>query len=150
MIMLDRTVVTWLKAELPSGALTTLSFRVIHVGLEFLTLLLLAKLLGVAAFGVYAIAMSCAMVLGVPAAAGFDRLLVREVAALRAAERWGALRGILRRSTQAALASSTLLALALAGFAQWAGISAALRAALLLAAVFLPLVAFARLRQAAV
>lgn len=149
MIMFDRSAVTRFSADLPVGALATFSFRVIHVGLEFLTMLLFANLLGVAAFGVYAIAMSCATVLGVPAAAGFDRLLIREVAALRAAERWGALRGILQRATQAALASSALLALALAGFAQWVWGAASLRDALWLAAVLLPLVAFARLRQAA-
>jgi O-antigen/teichoic acid export membrane protein len=137
-------------AELPAGAFATLALRVSHAALEFLGLLLLARLLGAAAFGTYAIAIACANVLGVPAAAGFDRLLIREVAALRAGRRWSALRGLMRRATQVALGSSTLLALTVAAVARWAVHDARLQPALMLAALLLPLVAFARLRQAAV
>jgi O-antigen/teichoic acid export membrane protein len=139
-----------LGAELPDGAFATFALRGCHAGLEFLTLLIVARMLGATAFGVYAIALACANVLGVPAAVGFDRLLIREAAALRAAERWGALRGILRRATQLALASSALLALTLAAIAAWVVRDPALRPALWAAALLLPLVAFARLRQAAV
>jgi O-antigen/teichoic acid export membrane protein len=138
-------------AELPAGAFATLALRVAHAALEFLALLLLARLLGAAAFGVYAVAIACANVLGVPAAAGFDRLLVREVAALVAVNRGdGRLGGILRLATRVVLASSCMLALLLAAVAMFVVEDAALRPALLLAAVLLPLVAFARLRQAAV
>lgn len=146
---------TWLEArigaELPAGAVATLSLRVAHLTLEFLVLMLLARLLDSAAFGVYAVAMTYAMMLGVPAAAGFDRLLVREVAATLASERWGLLRGVLRRATQFALTSSISLAVVLAILAVIIAMprNEALGAALLLAAVYLPLVAFARMRQAA-
>ncbi|HEX6398458.1 MAG TPA: oligosaccharide flippase family protein [Steroidobacteraceae bacterium] len=139
-----------LGTGLAGGAIATFALRASHATIEFLNLLLLARLLGAAEFGTYAIAIASANVLGVPAAAGFDRLLIREVAALRACERWGALRGLLARATQVALAASTLLALALAAVAWWSIRDESLQSALCWAALLLPLVAFARLRQAAV
>lgn len=145
----------WLEArigaDLPAGAFATLSLRFAHLALEFLALMLLARLLDSGAFGVYAVAMTCAMVLGVPATAGFDRLLVREVAAHLAGERWGLLHGVLQRATQFAMTSSILLSVALAILAVVIGNlrGQALGHALLLAAAYLPLIAFARMRQAA-
>lgn len=144
-----RTVEAQIGAELPVGAFATLTLRVVHLALEFLALVLLARLLSADEFGVYAVSMTCAMLLGVPAAAGFDRFLVREVAASQAAGRWGTLRGVLRRSTQVALASSVLLGLGLVAVASWSLEEGTLRSALWLTAVYLPLVAFARMRQAA-
>jgi O-antigen/teichoic acid export membrane protein len=73
---------------------------------------------------------------------------VREVAANHAGERWGLLRGVLRCATQVAMASSAVLALVLVAVATWVVEDASLSRALLLAAVYLPLVAFARMRQA--
>ncbi len=145
----------WLQArigaDLPAGAFATLSLRFAHLALEFLALMLLARLLDSGAFGVYAVAMTCAMVLGVPATAGFDRLLVREVAAHLAGERWGLLHGVLQRATQFAMTSSILLSVALAILAVVIGNlrGQALGHALLLAAAYLPLIAFARRRRRA-
>jgi O-antigen/teichoic acid export membrane protein len=136
-------------AGMPKGAFATLSMRVTHVALEFLVLMLLARLLDKSAFGVYAVAMTCVALLGVPSAAGFDRLLVREVAANYAAERWALLRGVLRRATQVGLASSTLLALGLVAVAACVVRDRALSHAMMVAAMYLPLVVFARMRQAA-
>lgn len=136
-------------ATLPEGATAAFALRSAHLMLELLCLLLMARLLSASAFGVYALAMTCVTLLGVPAAAGFDRLLVREVAANLVAERWGLLRGVLRRATQVALISSALLALGLAVVAVVVVQDEALGGALLLAALCLPLVAFARMRQAA-
>jgi O-antigen/teichoic acid export membrane protein len=137
-------------AELPPGGLATMSLRVAHMGLEFFALMLLAHLLDASAFGVYAVAMTCATILGVPATAGFDRLLVREVAANHANERWSLLRGVFRLGTQVAMFASMLLALALAAVATCVVGEGALRQSLLLAALYMPLVAFARMRQAAI
>lgn len=145
-------------AVLPSGsgqvagnAVWTLTIRIGQVGLEFLTGLIAARLLGASSYGAYAFALSWAGLLGIPAAAGFDRLLIREIAILRARSDWPALRGILVRSNQIAVFVSILFAVVAAGCAQIlvGRIGAEMTAALQLAMVMVPLVAIARLRQAA-
>jgi O-antigen/teichoic acid export membrane protein len=141
---------TRLGIHLPANAAAVLALRIAHLAFEFVILLFLARWLSAGDFGVYVVAMSCATVLGVPAAVGFDRLLIREVAALRSTEQWSALGGIRRRATQISLVASALLAAVLLVWAAWFAATPTLREALSMAAVLLPLVASSRLRQATI
>ena len=56
--------------------------------------------------------------LGVPANLGFDRLLVRNVAAYHAKSEWGLMHGMLKRSNQLVFFVSTVIAI-LAGMSAW-------------------------------
>jgi O-antigen/teichoic acid export membrane protein len=137
--------------QLASNAAWTLALRIGQVGLEFLTGLLAARLLGASSYGAYAFALSWVGLLGIPAAAGFDRLLIREVAIFLARSDWSAMRGILRRSNQIAALLSILLASIAAGGAQaLAGQNGSeMKMALGLGMIIVPFVAIARIRQAA-
>ncbi len=84
------------------------------VVLGFLVALVLSRLLGAAGYGAYAYAFAWAGLLSVPALLGLTTVLVRNVAAYKAHERWPELRGIVRRSNQAVLAMSIVLAAAAA------------------------------------
>ncbi len=139
-----------LFAGLPAHTRATFVIRVAAVGLEFLCLLALARLLDAESYGAYALAMTLVAIFAVPAAVGFDRLVVRELAAFQAIGDWPHARGLLRGSLIVVLAAS-----AIAAAATWASGMLALGVArtdasreLLLAAVLVPILALARLRQA--
>jgi O-antigen/teichoic acid export membrane protein len=139
-----------LLGGLPGHARATFAIRVAAVGLEFLSLLALARLLDGAAYGSYALAMTLVTIFAVPAAVGFDRLVVRELSAFQALGDWAHAHGLLRRAFVIVLTASVA-----AAFATWiagrlilepAGADAT--RALIVAAALVPLLALARLRQA--
>lgn len=127
------------------------ALKISNAALRFLVSLLLARILGASGFGAYSLALSWVGILSVPAALGFDRLLVREIAVYRGRSEWGLMRGVLARTNQAALGASLLLALAM-GLVTWA-LSGRLEPQVLyslwVAAALIPLTAFVQLRQAA-
>ncbi|AEQ53145.1 oligosaccharide flippase family protein [Pelagibacterium halotolerans] len=107
---------------------------------------ILARQLGPADYGIYALALSVALLLGFPAHVGIPKLLVREVALYHARAQWNYLRGIIRRARQAvvllslvvcAAAGTTLLLLDIPG-----------GEAYLLALVLVPVFALLRLSEA--
>jgi len=137
-----------LGRELSRTAAMTLGLRLVYVGLEFLCALALARICGASGYGAYAVVLSWVGVLAIPAAAGFDKSLVREAAVLSACGEWGLVRGLLRRSNEIAmLLSASLIALfcILLGMASRQNLTTTLYAGMLL----VPLTAYARLRQAA-
>jgi O-antigen/teichoic acid export membrane protein len=136
---------------LPRHARTTVAIRIAAVGLEFLVLLALARILDAKAYGSYALAMSLVAIFAVPAAVGLDRLVVRELAACQATADWAHARGILRRALQVVLVASMVAAIALwiAGELILDPTGTDASRALWLAAALIPLVALARLRQGA-
>lgn len=140
-----------LGRETVHGAIGMLSLRIAQVGLEFSCGLLLARLLGATGYGVYAVVIGWVGLLGIPAAVGLDRLVVREIARFRVAAEWSLLRGILRRGNQIVILSS--IATALAGLicvrALGADLHSDMALALQLGMAVVPLVAVARVRQAA-
>jgi O-antigen/teichoic acid export membrane protein len=140
-----------LFAGLPHHARSTLMIRIAAVGLEFLGLLVLARLLDAHDYGAYALAMTLVAIFAVPAALGFDRLVVREVAALQALGDWPHAHGVLRRGFHIVLGASAVAACAtwVAGRLVLAPVDADAARALLVAAALVPLLALARLRQAA-
>jgi O-antigen/teichoic acid export membrane protein len=132
---------------LARSAFGTLTLRATYAALSFGTAVVLARLLGVNGYGVYAYGVAWAGLLGVPAVLGFDRLVVREMATYLAEERWALIRGLLRRSNQVVGVVSACLALgsalvALAVLAPDVGHTFAI------AMVLVPLTALTLLRQA--
>ncbi|ADI15824.1 flippase [Truepera radiovictrix] len=132
------------------GALWTLLMRVVSTGLGFATSVLLARLLGVSGYGVYAFVFAWVNLLAIPTALGMDKLMVREVAVFRARGAWGALHGFVRWGNLAVLAASLGVA-ALAAGVGWVVLAPrdGLRLAFVLALASLPLTTLTSLRQAA-
>ncbi len=140
-----------LSQELTRNAAGTLALRVGFVALEFLCGLSLARVFGASGYGVYAFVLSCVGLLGIPAALGFDRLLIREVATLRAGGEWSQARGIIRRSGEIVVAASIAMAVAVAAGASvfGGGLGTQMVLALQLGMIIVPITAYARVRQAA-
>lgn len=135
---------------LPPHTAWTLAIRIVAVGIEFLSLLVLARVFRAEAYGTYALVMSGVAIAAVPATVGFDRLLVRELAAYHASNDWPRLKGLLRRGVQVVTIASFVVAAALwAGARLTAGTVGSLSAqSLLFAVVLVPILALARVRQA--
>jgi O-antigen/teichoic acid export membrane protein len=145
-----RRLLSPLFTGLPAHAPATFALRVSAVGLEFLCLLALARVLDAEAYGTYALAMTLVAIFAVPAAAGFDRLVVRELAACRALGDWPHANGLLRNGARTVVAAGTVSAAAtwLAGHVVVQPGATDAAHALLLAAAMVPILALARLRQA--
>jgi O-antigen/teichoic acid export membrane protein len=117
-------------------------------GLTFLTGILLARLLGAASYGTYALAMTSSTLLGLAAEFGLPTLAMRETGRARAHGRWGELRGLLRWSDRAILAFSALLAVICYGVVTSSGtVSSAYLKALLWGMLLIPAVAIGKLRS---
>ncbi|MFO1394862.1 MAG: oligosaccharide flippase family protein [Steroidobacteraceae bacterium] len=135
--------------ELLSRASPAFALRVSFVLLEFAGSLLAARLLGLDQFGVYSYVMAWVGLLAVPAALGFDRLLVRRVAIEAARFHWAEVLRLARHATIMVLAISSALAIAFAGAGRvFAGSNPGLSSAMLAGAGLIPLLAYARVRQA--
>lgn len=132
------------------GAVFTFGLRIASTGLAFATSFVLARLLGLAGYSTYALALEWLTFLTVPTALGMDRFMVREVAVYRARAQWPELRGFLRWGNLAVLAAS--LAAAGAGallVTFFVPDRNGLRLSLYLALAALPLTSLTTLRQAA-
>lgn len=134
------------------GASGTFALKVAGTGLSFVISVLLARLLGARGYGTYTYALAWIGLLSVPAIMGLDKLLIREVAAYQVRSARGLTRGLLRRSNQAVLLISLLIALG-AAIVSWFLIDLTNNFQLLLAfwisLLLLPLTALTRIRQAA-
>lgn len=100
--------------KLAGSAAGALTMKIAAMAGAFAISVMLSRIIGAEGYGQYAYAFAWVQLLLVPALLGTDRLLVREVAALRYHEEWGMLRGLLRRSQQGVLLTSILLGLILA------------------------------------
>ncbi|MES2755199.1 MAG: hypothetical protein V4659_11080, partial [Pseudomonadota bacterium] len=78
---------------------------------SFLCQMLLARLLGVGGFGLYAYALAWTRPLAAPATLGLERLFVREVAACAGQSRWGEWRALLGWGARLLLGVSGALAI---------------------------------------
>ena len=126
--MTDRS----LRSLLVGGSLGVAALQAAARALGFVTTLVLAALVGARGYGTYAWAIACVAVLRIPAGAGRDRLLVREVAR-------GAPSAVLRDSARAiALASLVLTG---GGLAVASLLDERLGSALAVALLLLPLAA---------
>ena len=106
-----------LKQRLIRGAAGTLGLRTAATGLNFITGILLARLLGASGFGIYTYAFTWTQLLSLGATLGLDNLIVREVAIYQSKSTWNLMRGLLRWANQIVLAVSVGLALGAIGVA---------------------------------
>lgn len=140
-----------LKAQMIRGAMGTVVLKIVNMVLGFGTSLFLARALGAKEYGVYAYALSWALLLAVPPLVGLNILLVREVARYKALGDWGALKGFLRWSDRLVLLTSVVVALgfALAVCFLRRRFVLEVRIALWSAATLIPPLSFLLLRQGA-
>jgi O-antigen/teichoic acid export membrane protein len=112
---------------------------------------LLARTLGATGYGIYAYAVSWALLLAIPATLGLPALLVREIAAYRLRGSWRSVAGLLLRADQLAGLAAATAALVVIGttFLVPDGASPGLILALRWSAALIPLMALVRLRAAA-
>jgi len=99
------------ESRVARGSAGTLSLKIGARALSFFTAIILGRLLGAAGYGAYSWAMATVGLLLVFALAGFERLLVREVAVHRARREWGLLRGLLRSADIVTFSLAVILAL---------------------------------------
>ena len=135
---------------LARGGMSALAVKVAGAGVVFAVQVVLARLLGVEAYGAYTYALAWAYLAVLPAKLGQDTASLRFVAELAAAEQWGLLRRYLRWSTRLVLGGSLVVA---AGFVilvatQRARLDPELRDVLLLAALLVPVAGLMQLRSA--
>ncbi|MGM0452724.1 MAG: lipopolysaccharide biosynthesis protein [Thermodesulfobacteriota bacterium] len=108
-----------LRKHLVRGAAGSLFIKVSTTLLTMAMAVVLARVLGVEGFGIYAFCLSVIQVLTVPAMLGGQLLLVRDVAAYKSGGEFGFLRGLLLYFRRANLLVSAVLALAAAAVAMW-------------------------------
>ncbi len=92
-----------LSSQIPRGSLASVALKLGYALLSLGTIIVLARVLTPAGFGVYAFALSVVTLLGVPAQVGLPTLLVREIARYDLNAAWGFMRGAIHRATQAAV-----------------------------------------------
>ena len=104
--------------RLALAAAGSFGLNVANTALTTLLTIVLARVMGVADYGLYAFVVAMMMLLSVPAVLGADRLLVRDVAVYLGREAFGLARGLIGRATQFTLLASLAIAAA-AGFVAW-------------------------------
>ncbi len=100
-----------LKQRLVKGAAGSFGLRITATILNFLTGILLARLLGASGFGVYTYAFTWTQLLTLGSTLGLDNLIVREVAIYRTKSFWSLTVGLLRWANQIAFVASVIIAL---------------------------------------
>ena len=136
-----------LVRALLGGAAGGLALNVVNTGMTFLTTAVLARVLGVSDYGVFAFVVALGLVLAVPAVLGFDRLSTRDVAAYVARSSWDSLRGLVLSANLAVVLTSSIVAL---GAAVWAILSVndqVLLRGLMIGLLAIPLMAVGRVGQ---
>mgnify|MGYP001100775792 CR=1 FL=1 len=88
-----------LKAQLLRGAFGSMGVKLLATGLGFLQAVVLARVLGPSAYGVYAFVLSLIALLAVPAQLGLPQVVLRETAKAEAAGSWDLMRGLWQWST---------------------------------------------------
>jgi len=147
---LDRLQGSSNDGVLARGALGAFIVKITGAAILFGLHVLLARLLGVGQYGIYVYVLSWVNILVIISMLGLNTSLVRFVAAYKAQEKWGLLRGILRRSTEAVVASSLLLSV-IVGSVVWFfrnHISQSLATIFYVALILLPILVLVRLREA--
>ncbi len=103
--------------QLAQAAVGSFGLSVLNTAATLVTTVLLARVLGVTDYGVFAFVTATVTLLAVPAIVGVDRLLVRDVAVFSEQRMYGMARGLVRRAAQLVLAISVSIALASAAIA---------------------------------
>jgi O-antigen/teichoic acid export membrane protein len=116
-ILLAKNNKSNLKQRLVKGAAGSFGLRIAATGLNFLTGIVLARLLGASGFGMYTYAFTWTQLLSIGATLGLDKLIVREVAIYKIKSAWDLMGGLLRWANQIVLVVSVLLTLGAIGVA---------------------------------
>jgi len=140
-----------ITGELIRGSAGSLTVKIGNIALKLAAGVTLARLLGPEGYGVYTYAFTIITVLAIPTQLGLPNLIVRFVAQYQVKERWGMLRGLLRRANQIVLLIS-ILVIGVAGGIIWyiyGGAISEQALTLFWALGLLPLLALGELRSAA-
>jgi O-antigen/teichoic acid export membrane protein len=135
-------------SQLLRSASTTAGLQVVSGFAGFLTALLLARFLGLEAYGRYALSFTWAWSLALLATIGADRFLVRGIAVYEVQGKWHLMKGLLKRTYQLVLLTSMTLAIA-GCIVAVAWLSPSLRGPFCVAMLLVPLTALTLLRQGA-
>ena len=120
--------------------------RLASRGLSFASAFVLAHALGVSEYGKYAYAISWSSILGVVAVAGFDRVLIRDVARYRTRQDWSSMKGLLRRSGIVVLVTSIGVA-TLAATVGYLTVNNSLRPSFMIGCLLVPFAALTVARE---
>lgn len=153
----DPTIAVLLPARhstvraLTRAATGSFGLNLVNTGAAVLTTVILARVMDLAAFGIYSWVVATIWLLTVPAVLGVDRLLVRDIAVYIGNASYGLVRGLLVRSAQLVLGMCLAIfgAIALAVWLSGGALGATTVAALAVGLVALPFLAYARVGQAA-
>ncbi len=134
-------------ALLARGTAAFLSIHLLGLAAGFAASVAIARVLGAERYGVYVLALAWIAVLRLPCQGGFATGAIRFVAALRATEEWGLMRGFLRTSRRYVVVASLAVGGAAAAGVAAAGerISPELAATLLVGCASLPFFALLEL-----
>lgn len=138
------------SAIVARGAIGSFVVKILGAAIAFGLHILLARLLGVSQYGIYVYAITWLNILAILCLLGFHTSLVRFIAAYKAQEKWGLLRGIVHRSTQFVVIFSLLIG-GIAGIVVWflrSRIGHDQAATFGVALILLPVLALVRLREA--
>lgn len=105
-------------ATLLQGAAGSLALNLVNTGLTVVASIVLARVLGVAEYGLFAFVSATVLLLLVPSVLGLDRLLVREVSVYASRSAFELMGGLIRLSFSMVLVIPLSLALAI-GAAAW-------------------------------
>lgn len=132
------------------GTAEELVLRIAGLGLSFLLSASLTRRIGPEGFGVFNYALVLAGTLAMVTPLGWTTALMRFIGQYMEQQRWGLLRGVIRRGYQLTSLSAVLVALMLGGTSYWSGLSPELATSLRFAALFLPFLALVNLCRTAI
>lgn len=137
-------------AVLARGAIGSFVVKILGAGIAFGLHILLARLLGVTQYGIYIYALTWVNILVIASLLGLNTSLLRFIAAYKAQERWGLLKGIVHRSTQFVVIFSLLIS-GIGGIVVWSlrnRIGQDQAVTFGVALILLPVLVLVRLREA--
>lgn len=97
-----------LERRLARGAFLVFAINILSILLALLAQAILARILGVEGYGVFAYVMGWVNLLVVPALLGFDTVQLRYVASYRATNDWGGMRGLRAFADQVVIGGGTV------------------------------------------
>lgn len=116
--------------------------------MTFVLTVLLARFLGSDGYGIYALAFAWSTLLTIPAILGLNTFLVRGIAVYEVHEQWPLMKGLLYRTNQLVLITSTVIAVC-GVIAAYIWLSPSFRGPFCVAMLLVPLTALTLLRQGA-
>jgi O-antigen/teichoic acid export membrane protein len=139
-----------IRSQIVKDTASSFIIQIGFAGLSFISTMVLARLLGPEDYGAYSNAVAWVLIFSALGVLGFNTLLIRDLAIMKAQNNWGLIKGLLRFSDGLILSISLLLALILWGVA---GILFStpdkenLKISLLIASPLIPLYTIVNLRQ---